>query len=192
MILSAPVANIVRMAKLIAEIIVAGTARSQGSKSIGHDAKTGRRWVREDNPKSRPWRDQVSRAAAEVYAGVALDKALRFDVVEYRVRPAGHYGSGRNAGLVRDSAPAYPTTAPDCDKIARAVCDALTKIVWVDDSRVVDLRVTKEFGPQAGVVLRVYEMDAQHAADLPMAERVRGDREPPPPEQPTLPLMAVA
>ncbi len=158
--------------ELLVEVTVAGGAEPAGSKQPGMSS-TGKMFVRDANPKSREWKDRVAGAAAEAYTKAAVDAALHFEVTEYRVRPAGHYGSGRNAGIVKDSAPAYPTTVPDLTKIVRGVEDALTKIVWVDDSRVVSLTATKSFGPQAGVVLRVWAMDAQTAADLPLRERLR-------------------
>jgi Holliday junction resolvase RusA-like endonuclease len=37
------------------------------------------------------------------------------------------------------------TVAPDVDKLARAVLDPLTGIVWKDDSQVVDLQATKRY-----------------------------------------------
>jgi Holliday junction resolvase RusA-like endonuclease len=54
-------------------------------------------------------------------------------------RPKGHYG---RRGL-RPSAPAYPNVMPDLDKLARAILDALTGIVWRDDAQVVRLDVEK-------------------------------------------------
>lgn len=38
-----------------------------------------------------------------------------------------------------------PTTKPDVDKCARAALDALTGVLWADDSQVVSLLVTKHY-----------------------------------------------
>ena len=73
-------------------------------------------------------------------------------------RPKGHLGTGRNAGVLRESAPVDPLSKPDLDKLARAVLDALTGIAWVDDAQVTDLVAAKRFSPrpdQAGVHVRV-------------------------------------
>ncbi|MCR4339570.1 MAG: RusA family crossover junction endodeoxyribonuclease [Gemmatimonadaceae bacterium] len=72
-------------------------------------------------------------------------------------RPAGHYGTGRNAGTVRPCAPEWPTTKPDADKLTRALLDALTGVAYVDDSQVVHLGIRKEWaltGP--GTRVEVY------------------------------------
>lgn len=39
-----------------------------------------------------------------------------------------------------------PAVAADLDKMVRAVGDALTGVIWVDDSRVVELIASKRFG----------------------------------------------
>lgn len=63
--------------------------------------------------------------------------ALRVDI-EFRIaRPANHYGTGRNAGVLKPSAPPFPIGKPDRDKLERTTLDAMTGIVFDDDSRVV-------------------------------------------------------
>lgn len=44
---------------------------------------------------------------------------------------------------------------PDIDKLARAVLDAITGLVFWDDSQVVQLLVTKCYDQEPGVVIRV-------------------------------------
>ena len=41
---------------------------------------------------------------------------------------------------------ARPATAPDIDKLLRAVCDALTGIAYADDSQIVEVMVSKVYG----------------------------------------------
>lgn len=52
----------------------------------------------------------------------------------------------RPASVSHKSRP-YPTVAPDVDKLARAVIDAMTGSVWKDDAQLIELRVTKTYGP---------------------------------------------
>lgn len=47
------------------------------------------------------------------------------------------------------------TTGPDSDNCAKALLDALNGIVYDDDSQVVDLRVTKSYGPSPEAVVCV-------------------------------------
>lgn len=86
-------------------------------------------------------RDAAGRRAAPVYVGAPLTVAIVFRVA----RPAGHWGTGRNAGSVKPGSPAAPMTKPDIDKLARCTLDALTGIVIDDDARIASLCVVKQW-----------------------------------------------
>jgi hypothetical protein len=66
-------------------------------------------------------------------------------VTFFRRRGKGHYGAGRNADVLKDSAPAFPITAPDATKLWRGFEDALTGVAWHDDSRVAAQCISEEF-----------------------------------------------
>lgn len=78
--------------------------------------------------ETRPWSGPV-------------DVALTF----YLTRPKNHYGTGRNAERLKQSAPSFPAVHPDIDKLTRAVLDALTGICFEDDRQVVGLVVAKRY-----------------------------------------------
>lgn len=74
-------------------------------------------------------------------------------------RPASHYGTGRNAGELKLSAPHFKRSAPDLDKLQRALGDALTQAgVIRDDSLIVRWTVEKvwESVPQVVVTVREF------------------------------------
>lgn len=48
-----------------------------------------------------------------------------------------------------------PTVPPDIDKALRAIMDALTGVIYLDDAQVVDVHATKKYGDKAGVHLKV-------------------------------------
>lgn len=56
----------------------------------------------------------------------------------------------------------WPDKRPDVDKLCRSVLDALTYVIFADDSQVVHLRATKDYGaPGVAVEIhRVFENDA--------------------------------
>ena len=91
------------------------------------------------------WRAAVARAAIDegspmLTGPVAV--SLQF-VLE---RPKGHWGTGRNLGVLKASAAPFPATRPDIDKLTRAVLDAMTQAkVYEDDGKVVRLKVTKVY-----------------------------------------------
>jgi len=51
----------------------------------------------------------------------------------------------------------WPDKRPDIDKLSRAVLDALTYVIFADDSQVVRLRASKDYGAP-GVVVEVHRV----------------------------------
>jgi len=51
-------------------------------------------------------------------------------------RPKSHYGTGRNSGLLKESAPFHHTSKPDLDNLLKFYKDCCNEIVWRDDSQV--------------------------------------------------------
>lgn len=134
------VASMFDRAPLVPSIVVVAYGRpiTQGSKTRNRYGG-----VRDDNAKTlKPWREAIKTAALEVMnhaerltCPVSVKATFSFD------RPAGHYRTGCNAHLLRDSAPAWPANkgSGDIDKCERAIYDALTDAgVWRDDSQVVE------------------------------------------------------
>ena len=98
----------------------------------------GRPGVRDKNAKKlHPWRDEIRRRAREEYQGDPVDGPVGVMLSFYMLRPSTHFGSGRNSHIVKASAPRYPATRPDIDKLERAVLDAGTGVLWADDGRIV-------------------------------------------------------
>jgi crossover junction endodeoxyribonuclease RusA len=142
-------------------IEVGGKPAPQGSKNA-FVAPSGRMVVKESSAGVKPWRADVRRAAREVLAratgwtGNRPHVPVRVEVTFWRVRPAGHYGTGRNAGIVKPSAPPYPTTVPDGDKMERATNDALKEAgVLHDDAQIVEMTWRKAWRDTPGASLRI-------------------------------------
>jgi Holliday junction resolvase RusA-like endonuclease len=115
----------------------AGEPIPQGSKKAFRHSKTGAVVVLDDNPRLAGWRELVAFEARRAMAAgpVRLSGACLVFMRFYLPRPAGHYGTGRNAGTLRPSAPKWPAVKPDLDKLERAVLDSLTAAgVWSDDA----------------------------------------------------------
>jgi len=69
---------------------------------------------------------------------------VEFDVQVYLPRPTGHYGTGRNASVLRPSAPRRPSGARyDWDNFGKLASDALLRLAFQDDGQIVDGRVRK-------------------------------------------------
>lgn len=107
-----------------------------------------------DRKAKTTWRGDLRDAAEAAMVESAFpmpapDDALALTVVIVRKRPSAHLRTGRNAGVVKDWALGLrPTSRPDTTKLVRAIEDALTGILWRDDSQVVEHRLHKVFGDQ--------------------------------------------
>jgi Holliday junction resolvase RusA-like endonuclease len=93
-----------------------------------------------DNSNLKPWRQQVGQCALEARVKAVDCLAwkgipVNVDVVFYLYRPK----SAKKSDIC-------PTRKPDIDKLGRAVLDALTGILFDDDSQVCDMRLTKAYG----------------------------------------------
>ncbi len=140
--------------------VVLGKPQPAGSKrafAIKRDGvPTGQIAVADANKHAKGWQQEVKIAAlgavedAFCANGEAcyelLTCSLNVSMTFYAARPKSHYGTGRNAAKLKDSAPPFPAGRPDALKLARGTEDALTGVVWRDDAQVVDLDVHKRYG----------------------------------------------
>jgi len=130
-------------------------------KPVTQGSKTRTRWgMRDDNADTlRPWREAVKGAALDAMRWHdRLDGPVRVQLVYTFDRPAGHYRTGRNAHLLRDTAPRFPAnrSSGDVDKLERACFDALTDGgAWKDDSQVVDVRARKVWADEHELALHI-------------------------------------
>lgn len=127
------------------EFTAVGTPGAQGSK-VGR-VVAGRVVMRESSAKVKPWRETVKAAALAVLGddGPMLGP-VTLECHLFMPRPVGHFGTGRNAGRLKASAPTWVPVRPDIDKCVRALADALTEAqVWRDDSQVVRLLASMRY-----------------------------------------------
>jgi Holliday junction resolvase RusA-like endonuclease len=121
-----------------------GEPAPQGSKQIT-------RWggLREVSSKIHPWRASVQYASAEQYKGNPIEGPVELNVSFVLPRSKSHYGTGRNATKLKDSAPRHHIKTPDLDKLLRGLLDPLTVKcggnVLIDDSQIVELKAVKRY-----------------------------------------------
>lgn len=109
------------------------------------------------NKKAKPWQVEVKAAAIEAAKSVGLlpyeGPVIAHFEFEYR-RPASHYNSkGRLNALGRRTI--HKITKPDTLKLARAIEDALTGIVYRDDAQIVRELIEKRYGQENRVVIEI-------------------------------------
>jgi crossover junction endodeoxyribonuclease RusA len=100
--------------------------------------------MRSDNPRLHEWRDRVAWVAQTQRRGVFFDKgqAVRVGIGFFLPRPASLPKRIR-----------HHTVRPDIDKLERAVFDALTGVLWHDDSQVVESHKYKRYDTEGCCVV---------------------------------------
>lgn len=151
------------------EFFVPGIARPGGSKkanvvrrrdgSIVTNAKGNPVVAVRDmgGERTENWRAVVALEARRVFQGEPLSVPLRLDVTFWMPRPKAHF---RGNGELRDWAPHYCAKAPDTTKLLRALEDALTGIVWRDDTLIVEQAAKKIFGSRPGAQVTITPLAA--------------------------------
>ena len=74
----------------------------------------------------------VMQQVKEKFAG-----AVSVEIGFYFRRPKGHFGTGRNEGKLKASAPQYHIIKPDSDNLVKFAFDCLNEVAWKDDTQVV-------------------------------------------------------
>lgn len=100
-------------------------------------AGTVRAVVTEDNSHTRPWAALVKDAAQQAAGGaIAFTRGVAVHLIVTFILP-------RPASLPKRVQ--HHTKKPDLDKLTRALKDALTGVVWQDDSQVVNVTAHKRY-----------------------------------------------
>jgi crossover junction endodeoxyribonuclease RusA len=141
---------------------VHGVPAPQGSKRhVGNGVMV------ESSKRVKPWRQDVQAAAEKALLDrmpylTLWDGPAEVEIVFWFARPKGHYRTGKNAHILRESAPQHPNVRPDIDKTTRAVLDALkTAGALKDDAQVTDLHAVKRYcrrGQQPGATVTIREI----------------------------------
>jgi crossover junction endodeoxyribonuclease RusA len=126
------------------EIFVPGHSAPQGSKR-----HVGGGVLVESSKRVKPWREHVAQTVLPVWGDRSpLEGPVGVEIEFVMPRPA--------STPKRRTPPAIKK--PDVDKLLRAALDALTKVVWRDDSVITAVRMSKrlaELGEQPGMHLCV-------------------------------------
>lgn len=139
---------------------VLGTPAQQGSKAINR--KTGMMFDVSKNLDT--WRQNIAWVAKSVRDREKIDRFTGAVEVtaEFRFsRPKAHYRTGKRSHELKPNAPTFKTSAPDTDKLQRALGDGLVDGgLLADDAIIVIWHARKIYADQDwGVRVKVCAVD---------------------------------
>lgn len=151
---------------MILQFFVQGLPKPAGSKRAfpifrgsGPSKQFVRAVVTDACATSKDWKTTVAWEAKSRWGGGPLiDGAIRLELRFVLPRAKGHYGSGKNRSKLKESSPKRHLSKPDVLKLARAVEDALTGVVWLDDSQIVEEYLEKRYAGMADPALGIREL----------------------------------
>lgn len=130
------------------DVFVPGRPAPQGSKR-----HVGNGVLVESSKAVAPWRTTVAWQVSQVWRSAPLAGPVAVELEFVMPRPT--------STSKRRTPPAIKK--PDADKLIRAVLDALTKVVWSDDSVITEIRARKrlaEITEQPGCHILVRDLSA--------------------------------
>ena len=138
------------------EFTILGSPKAQGRPRA---ARRGKFVTVYDPPESRKAKQNVAVVAQQYAPDELLTGPLSVDMRFYFSRPNSHYGTGRNAGKLKDSAPGCHTKKPDIDNLRKLFMDALTGIIFKDDSQVCRGTTSKSYSEKPRTEIFIKTLD---------------------------------
>jgi len=144
------------------KLVVLGGPKSQGRHRTYTKDKNGKplKYPLQVDPSKydkRSLRIVVQDKAPEKPLDCPLELKLVF-CFPYR---KGDYGTGRNAGILKSSAPKYHTVKPDVDNLIKLIFDALNGIFWRDDTIICKLESEKRYDLRPRTEIYIKEVKEQ-------------------------------
>lgn len=130
---------------------VRGKPETQGSKVSGVNRHTGRAFMKEGGGAAlEDWRNAINAQAQRAMEHeTIMTGPVEVDLRFWFARPASH----------PKTRPTWPTGKKlDLDKLERAAYDSLSSVVFADDGQILRSRAEKDYGPEPGVDITVYEL----------------------------------
>jgi len=160
----------------IVSFIVHGQPKPYGSKvgfrtgKVCHNCRKRSGFisiVNQDDKKLKAWQTAVKMAAKKAWGEkIAIDyTALVVDITFHFKRPLAHFIGGKT-GRLRTGAPRWKIDPPDTDKLIRATWDAMTGIIYRDDSILIPGYCPKLYASESSAHIKIYNAEDYQPANL--------------------------
>lgn len=112
------------------------------------------------------WKSAIALAARGHIPASPMLGPIRLTLDFAFARPRSHYGTGRNAAVLKPTAPPDHIGKPDLDNLEKAVMDCLTTLgFWGDDSQVWSKMTSKSYSREPGVRVCIHAKAAALAGE---------------------------
>jgi len=81
-----------------------------------------------------------------------MSKPIKCGLHFYSTRPKNHYKSGKNAHILKETAPKHNVSNKDLDNMVKFVLDALNDKLYNDDSQIIEITCTKSYAVDKGYI----------------------------------------
>ena len=102
---------------------------------------------------------------------------LQVDLFLYYAYLKGHYGTGRNKGIVKTSAPLWKITRPDKDNAEKIVFDSLNGIIWKDDSQICAGETIQKYSKDPRTEIYILKLSQPGGKEPPTREQLFNRKE---------------
>lgn len=135
------------MSEFFISVFVPGVPKPAGSKRAfpfrRKDGKLGVAVSDDSGQKGKEWRAVIAGIVAQMRDGLPLiDEPIKASMTFFLPRPQSHY---RKNGALKESAPRFHAGKPDVLKLARAVEDALSNVLYTDDALITEAVYSKVY-----------------------------------------------
>ena len=126
---------------MIRSFMLAGNPVPDGRPRFARVGKFTRTYMPK---KVTDYRQKLKVAYLKMEFAEPFERAIAVAIKVAIPRPQSHFGTGRNAGIIKDRfKEVHHVQKPDCDNFAKMVLDALNGVAYLDDSQCIKLSVHK-------------------------------------------------
>jgi|SRR6185369_5440869 len=123
-------------------VTIFGPAEPQGSMKAFLPKGWTRPIVTSDNKDLKSYRQEVSKAALAERARIGFYEVMFIKHSPVQMVAKFYFAKPESVSKKRTA----PTVKPDIDKLCRAIFDAFTGIIYVDDAQIVSIKAEKFYG----------------------------------------------
>ena len=113
-----------------------------------------------DPKKSREFKDYVKLVASEYRPEQLLEGPLYLEV---KIFKPSLKSFSKKKKVAAERGEVRPTTKPDVDNYVKSIKDACNKVIWKDDSQIVDLHVSKFYSENPRIEIKVKPVEKQQS-----------------------------